>query len=105
MTAPAEVNIGTLIERRPDVYHGRAVLKGTRTPVFLIAEILQQGADTDELLRQLAHLDRKLVLAGLTYYLANIDLVDAEMAEEIAAHDAAARSAPTRSPLRRKSAE
>jgi uncharacterized protein (DUF433 family) len=101
MTAPTEVDIGTLIERRSDVYHGRAVLKGTRTPVFLIAEILQQGADTEELLRQLPHLDRKLVLAGLTYYLANQELVDAEMAEEIAATREASRSAPTRSPLRK----
>jgi uncharacterized protein (DUF433 family) len=82
MTAPTEVNIGTLIERRPGVYGGRPVLKGTRFPVMQLAVMHQQGADLNEILRRLPHLDPVLVHAGLVYYLANRELVDAELAEE-----------------------
>lgn len=82
MTAPTEVDIGTLIERRADVYHRRAVLKGTRFPVMQLAVMHQQGADMNEILRRLPHLDPVLVHAGLAYYLANRELVDAELAEE-----------------------
>ncbi len=82
MTAPTEVDIGTLIERRPGVYGGRPVLKGTRFPVMQLAVMHQQGADMNEILRRLPHLDPVLVHAGLAYYLANRELVDAELAEE-----------------------
>ena len=87
MTAPAEVDIGTLIERTPGVYGGRPVLKGTRTPVFLIAEVYAREQDANAVLRDLSHLDPALVMAGLAYYLANRELIDAEMDEEARLYD------------------
>lgn len=82
MTAPTEVDIGTLIERRPGVYGGHAVLKGTRFPVMQLAVLHNQGANVAEILRRLPHLDPVLVHAGLAYYLANRELVDVELTED-----------------------
>jgi uncharacterized protein (DUF433 family) len=91
MTTPTEVDIGTLIERRPGVYGGRPVLKGTRFPVTLIGILYNDGLSPAEIHRRwLADLDISLVYAGLAYYLANREQVDAEIAAEHIAHEKAA---------------
>jgi uncharacterized protein (DUF433 family) len=93
MTAPGEVDIGTLVERRPGVYGGRPVLKGTRFPILAIASLVKQGWDADRIHREyLEHVNISLVYAGITYYLANRDAVDAELAADQAAYEAAAQA-------------
>jgi uncharacterized protein (DUF433 family) len=91
MTAPTEVDIGTLIERRPGVYGGRPVLKGTRFPVLQIAVLHNEGQDAEEIQRRwLPHVDISLIYAGIAFYLANRDAIDAELEEERVAYEAAA---------------
>lgn len=74
------------------MYGGRAVLKGTRTPVLLIAELYDREPNAAAVLRELAHLDPVLVMAGITYYLANKALIDAELEDDQRAYDEAAAS-------------
>jgi uncharacterized protein (DUF433 family) len=102
MTAPTEVNIGTLIERRPGVYGGRPVLKGTRFPVLQIGALVQDGLDAAAIHHQYPHLDPVLIHAGITYYLANREQIDRELEEEAREYEEAARTSPTESPYARR---
>jgi uncharacterized protein (DUF433 family) len=95
MTAPSEVDIGTLIERTPGVYGGRPVLKGTRFPVTLIGILHRQGLSPAEIHRRwLADMDIALVYAGLAYYLANRAAIDTQIAEDAELHDRLAAEHP-----------
>lgn len=82
MTAPQEVDIGTLIESRPDVYGGRPCLAGTRFPVLQIASDFRRGMSASEIVDAYEGLDEAHVHAGIAYYLANKDAVDAELEAE-----------------------
>lgn len=66
------------------------MLKGTRTPVSLVAEIYRREGSLQRVMDELPHLSPMLVSAALAFYLANRELIDREMAEDQAAYDAAA---------------
>ena len=104
MAAPAEVDIGTLIERRPDVYSGHPVLKGTRFPVIQLAVLYQQGADAAEIHRRFPQLDPALIHAGIAYYLANREAIEQALAEEHEHYQRDAAENPGRSPRARRQA-
>lgn len=93
MASPAEVDIGTLIERREGVYGGRPVLKGTRFPVSMIGVLVREGLTADEIHSEYAyHVDKALVYAGIAYYLANKEAIDAQIEQDQREHDEAARA-------------
>ena len=82
------INIGTLITSTPGVYGGRPCLAGTRFPVLEVAVHHNAGEPPEQIAASyglpLAH-----VYAGITYYLANQAIIDAELEEERVAYDAA----------------
>lgn len=82
MTAPQEVDIGTLIESRPDVYGGRPCLAGTRFPVLQVAADFRSGMSAPEIVATYEGLDEAHVHAGIAYYLANKKAMDAELEAE-----------------------
>ena len=75
-------NIGTLVTRSPDIRNGRPIITGTRTSVSRVAVLYKQGISAEEIARRLSHLDLAQVYAALTYYHANQDEIEADLAEE-----------------------
>jgi len=53
-----------LVTVDPDVLGGRPCFKGTRIPVAQIADLLEQGADADELLEDYPNLTHKMIDAA-----------------------------------------
>ena len=51
----------------PNVCHGQACIKGTRTPVHLILRMLANGDTIEELLAEYPSLTREDILACLAY--------------------------------------
>ena len=51
----------------PNIWHGQAVVKGTRIPVHQIVRMLANGDSIDELLKDYPSLSRDDVLACLEY--------------------------------------
>ena len=45
------IDIGTLITRSPKIWGGKAILAGTRVPVFLIVAAYQSGMTPEEIAR------------------------------------------------------
>lgn len=80
------VDIGTLISKSPDVYHGRAVIAGTRVPVMIIAHLHDQGMTAEEIARE-KYLTPLQAYAAVTYYLANHEEIENDIAEEAADYD------------------
>jgi uncharacterized protein (DUF433 family) len=55
-----------MVIRHPDIMRGTPVFKGTRIPVDLVADMLAQGATTDEILEGYPTLDKqKIAIAPL----------------------------------------
>ncbi|MGK2964376.1 MAG: DUF433 domain-containing protein [Tepidiformaceae bacterium] len=92
MTSTAPFDIGGLIESTPGVYGGQPCLAGTRFPILQLAADFQSGRSPEEIAAAYEGLDLARVYAGLAYYLANREEVDAERerryAENLAAMDA-----------------
>jgi len=65
------------IEIRPDVMMGKACLKGTRIPVYLVLEKLGAGETTEQILDAYPQLTRDHITAALKYAagLANNEIV------------------------------
>jgi len=65
------------IEIRPDVMMGKACLKGTRIPVYLVLEKLGAGDTTEQILDAYPQLTRDHITAALKYAagLANNEIV------------------------------
>ncbi len=79
---PAVTDIGSLITQTPGVCGGRPCIAGTSVSVRRIAGWYKQGQTPEEIADQYGHLTLSQVFAALTYYHANRDLIDAELAEE-----------------------
>lgn len=82
----ALVEIGTLIDRDPRIRGGRPKIAGTGVSVMRVAGWHKMGYSADEIAAQYGHLSQAQVHAALTYYFANREEIDADLAEEDALH-------------------
>ena len=78
MTTP--LDIGTLIDRNPDIHRGTPILAGTGVTVRRIAIESNSGLTPEEIAREIPHLTLAQVHAALTYYYANQEAMDVEIA-------------------------
>ena len=75
-------DIGSLITRTDDVRGGRPRVAGTGVTVQRIVGWYKQGLTPEEITTEIPHLSLAQVYAALTYYHANRDDVEADMAAE-----------------------
>lgn len=87
MSAPALIDIASLIEATPGVNGGRPCLAGTALSVRQLAILQREGLSADAILDEYPHLDLKRIYAGLAYYLANKAVFDAELDAERAENE------------------
>jgi uncharacterized protein (DUF433 family) len=81
------VDIGTLIIRDPNLRGGRPIIAETGTSVRRIAVLYKQGNSAEEIARLMTHLSIAQVYAALTYYHANREEIDRDLAEEQEAYE------------------
>ncbi len=80
-------DIGTLITRDPQLRGGRPMIAGTGTSVRRIAALYKQGYSAEEIAADKNHLTILQVYAALTYYHANREEIDTDLAEEQAEYE------------------
>lgn len=88
-------DIGTLIERNPDLRKGRPCIAGTGVTVKRVAGWYNLGLIPEEIGACIGHLSLAQVHAALTYYHANRAEIDTDLATEDALADALMRSPRT----------
>ena len=76
------VDIGSLIERSPDVRGGRPRITGTGLTVRRIVGCYKLGMSPEEIATQYRHLNLAQVHAALAYYHANPEEIEADIAAE-----------------------
>jgi uncharacterized protein (DUF433 family) len=81
MATPALVDVGSLISSTPAVYGGRPRLARSGFPVIQLVADYQAGMGVPEFLAAYPQLDEASVHAGIAFYLANRDALDAELRE------------------------
>jgi len=82
---PIVIDIGTLIERSPEIRKGRPCIAGTGVSVRRIAGWYNLGLTPEEIAARIEHLSLAQIHAALTYYHANQDEIDGDIAAEDAA--------------------
>ncbi len=82
-------DIGKLIATDPN--SNRPVITGTRTSVRRIAGLYNQGNNAEEIARRLNHLTITQIYAALTYYHANRQEIDQDIAAEQNAYEELAK--------------
>ncbi|MEX2263598.1 MAG: DUF433 domain-containing protein [Bryobacteraceae bacterium] len=82
---PTVVDIGTLIDRSPEIRKGRPCIAGTGVTVRRIAGWHNLGLIPEEIAAKIEHLTLAQVHAALAYYHANRDEIDTDIADEEAA--------------------
>ena len=80
-------DIGTLISRNPDIHGGCPIIAGTGVTVRRIAIWYKQSLSAEEIADRIGHLTLTQVYAALTYYHANREEIDADIAAEEAEGD------------------
>jgi len=75
-------DIGTLITQSPGICGGRPRLAGTGVSVHRIVGWYKLGWSPEEISRRIGHISLAQVHAALTYYHANREAMEAEMAAE-----------------------
>lgn len=78
------IEIGSLIERRPELRGGRPVVAGTGVSVQRIVGWYQLGLTPEEISENFGHLSLAQVHAALAYYHANRQEIEAYLVEEAA---------------------
>jgi len=81
------VDIGTLIEKSPEIRKGRPCIAGTGVSVRRIAGWYNLGLSPEEIAAKIEHLTLGQIQAALTYYHANRQEIDSDIAAEEAAID------------------
>jgi len=81
-TMPTITDIGSLIVRSDDVRGGRPRIAGTGVTVRRIFGWYKQGLTPEEITTEIPHLSLAQVYAALTYYHANRDEIEADIAAE-----------------------
>lgn len=76
------MDIGRLIASSPEIRGGRPIIAGTGTSVRRIAVLYKQGLNAEEIAYRMGHLTLAQVYAALTYYHANRDEIEADLAAE-----------------------
>jgi uncharacterized protein (DUF433 family) len=76
------VDIGSLIERSPEIRRGRPCIAGTGVTVRRIAGWHNLGLSPEEIAARLEHLTLAQVHAALAYYHANRDEIDSDIQNE-----------------------
>jgi uncharacterized protein (DUF433 family) len=84
-------DISTLIVIDPYSNGDRPVIAGTRISVRRIAGLYNQGNNAEEIARRLNHLTITQIYAALTYYHANREAIDRDLAEEKTAYEEIAK--------------
>jgi uncharacterized protein (DUF433 family) len=80
MATLASIDIGTLITNSPKIWGGKAIVAGTRVPVFIVVTSYQGGMTPEEIATD-RYLSFAQVYAAITYYQANRAIVEREMTE------------------------
>ena len=80
-------DIGALIVRDPELRSGRPVLAGTGVSVRSVVIRYKQGQTPEEIADRFGHLSLAQVYAALTYYHANREEIEADIAEEDQLYD------------------
>jgi uncharacterized protein (DUF433 family) len=75
-------DIGTLIVRTPGTCGGRPRIDGHRLTVHNIAIEFNAGLTPEQILDERPQLSLAKIYAALTYYLANKEIIDAEIAAD-----------------------
>ena len=81
------IDIGTLITRSPEIRGGRPIIAGTGITVHRIAVWYKLGHTPEEICDQIEHLTLAQVYAALSYYHANRDEIEADLAQDEAEAD------------------
>ena len=81
---PTVTDIGSLIVRSDDIRGGRPRIAGTGVTVRRIVGWYKQGLTPEEIITEVPHLSLAQVYAALTYYHANREEIDGDMAAEAA---------------------
>jgi uncharacterized protein (DUF433 family) len=89
MNAPTD--IGTLIVRSPDIRGGRPRVAGSGVTVRRIVGWYKLGLNAEEIVEQFGHLTLSQVYAALTYYHANRNEIEDDLATEEALAEALER--------------
>jgi uncharacterized protein (DUF433 family) len=76
------VDIGTLIERSPEIHKGRPCIAGTGVTVRRIVGWHNLGLTPEEIAAKIEHLTLTQIHAALAYYHANRDEMDRDIANE-----------------------
>jgi len=76
------VDIGTLIERSPEIRNGRPRIAGTGVTVRRIAGWYNLGLAPEEIAAKIEHLSLAQIHAALAYYHANRTEIDSDIAAE-----------------------
>lgn len=92
----AAVEIGSLIERHPEIRGGRPCLAGTGVSVHRVVQWYRQGLIPEEIADRIGHLSLAQVHAALAYYHANQTEIDAEIAADQAEADTLEREQTSR---------
>ncbi len=78
------IDIGTLVVSTPETCGGRPRIAGTRISIAQIAVWNKQGLSVEEILEEIPYLDLAQVYAALSYYHANRNKIEADLATELA---------------------
>jgi uncharacterized protein (DUF433 family) len=84
---PSVIDIGTLIERSPEIHKGRPCIAGTGVTVQRIAGWHNLGLSPEEIAAKIEHLTLAQIHAALAYYHANRDEIESGIADDEAAAD------------------
>ena len=85
----AVVDIGTLIESIPGVYGGRPHLARSGLPIIQLVADYRSGMRLADFREAYPHVDDESLYAGLAYYFANREALDAELDQRDAEGEAA----------------
>ncbi len=88
----AFIEIGALIARDPALRGGRPIIAGTGVCVRTIAIESNRGFSPEEIAADRPLLSLAQIYAGLAFYHANTQEIDADIAAEEEAYEAGARS-------------
>ena len=83
---PGCVEVGTLLDREPDIRGGRPKIAGTGITVSRVVSLYRAGLSPDEIAMEYEHLSLAQIHAALAYFHANAT----EITEDLAAAEASA---------------